>query len=188
MQSIIDNIIKDYFSIIKITAVLLLAVLAGCLLPHFFNEETVAYLKEINSWLTACLQGKETFVYSGFFNNVLSYGGILIFLWLIGCNRISAIPSVLVLVGYGLLGGIVLKTVFSLGFAYGILLFVLNILPGNIFISLGLIFQVNNNLNGVNGFAQHTYCFFISCLSVIFGCFYISFAGPKLLNVFLNLI
>ena len=188
VQSIFEDIAKNYYSIIKITFILIVAVLAGVLLPQLFSEEIVSYMDEISNWLMQCLQGKETFVYSGFVNNVLLYGSILVFLWLIGCNMIAVIPSIFVLAIYGLLEGIVFKIVFSLGFAYGILLFLLNILPANLLISFGFILQVSSNLSVDKSFSRHSTCFFLSFILIISGCFYLTFIGPKLLEIFLNFI
>ena len=183
-----NNLRLNYLQLAKLGAIMLIAVMVGLLVPSLFSADTAEYVQKISDHLLSCLTGKAEFVYSGFVKNLLLYGSILLLLWLIGFGGIAVLPAIAIMLSYGILLGIGINIVFSLGFGYGVLLFVLNMLPANLLIAVALILAVNHIMTGSGSFSDYTAGFAVSLILLVIACWYFSFAGPFLLNLFIKLI
>ena len=183
-----NNFRINYHQLSKLGAIMLIAVLVGLLVPSLFSADTAEYVQKVSDHLLSCLTGKDELIYSGFVKNLLIYGFILLLMWLMGFGGIAVVPAIAIMLGYGVLLGIGISIVFSLGFGYGVLLFVLNMLPGNLLIAAALILAVNNIMTGSDSFSDYTAGFVVSLILLVIACWYFSFAGPFLLNLFIKLI
>lgn len=188
VRGLVKLLKNNYQEQLKLWLIFAIAVIVGALLPSVFSAETKEIIDEITDMLNACLGGTQDFCYVGFWHIFLFYGIILGLLWLVGFNRIAAVPSLAALLGFGVLLGISVNIVFSPGFAYGMMLLILSILPGNLLIAAALVLAVANIMQGSHSFSEYSYGFLLPLILVIVACWYMTWAGPLLLDFFISLI
>lgn len=184
----VNTLKNNYREQLKLWLIFIIAVMVGALLPSVFSEETKEFIAEITETLSACLGGTQDFRYAGFVSSFLPYGVILAVLWLVGFNKIAVAPSLMILLGFGVLLGISVNIVFTLGFAYGVLLLILNLLPADFLIAAALVMAVANIMQGSRSFSEYSSGFVLPVVLVVVACWYMTWAGPLLLNFFINLI
>ncbi|MGI5825311.1 MAG: hypothetical protein ACOX7J_07055 [Bacillota bacterium] len=188
VQDMISAVRNDYWQIMKLGALFAASVIVGSMTPSLFSEETRAFMADLSEQLLAGIQGSAELTASGFLSVFIVYAVIMLVLWMAGGSRIGAAAGVAVLLGFGIILGIGLNIVFSLGFAYGVLLFVLSMLPGDALIAVAFILAINNIGRGSGNFLNYTYGFLPSLILIFVACWYLSFAGPFLLNFVISLI
>ena len=184
----VSSVKKNIYKILKLCLWLVLGVAAGCLLPTLFSADTKEIADKISAGILSGLQGGAELHRVCFWGEFLPYALIVAVLWLTGGGRFGAFPAMTALFVYGVLWGIGINIVFALSFAYGMLVFLLCILPGNLMIAgaLILIIIITGEQNG--GFAGYSYSFIAPLLMVLAGCWYLVFGGPFLLNFVIKLI
>ena len=185
---LVNTLKNNYKEQLKLWLIFAIAVMVGVLLPGVFSEEMTEFIGEITEILRSCLGGAQDFTYVSFAGSLLPYGIILALLWLAGYNKIAVAPGLAVLLGFGVLLGISVNIVFTLGFAYGVLLLILNLLPANFLIATALVLAVANIMQGSRSFSEYSYGFLLPLILVVVACWYMTWAGPLLLNFFISLI
>ena len=188
LRYIFSDFRNDFPKILKPCLLFVLAVLAGCLLPSLFSADTKALAGDISGQLLAGIQGKSQLNRICFWGEFLPYGLLVLVLWLSGGGRFGIIPATATLLGFGLLWGIGINLVFSMGFAYGILVFLICMLPGNLLIAAAFVLIIIIILRQDHNYLRYSYDFLVPLVMVFAACWYLVFAGPHLLNLVIKLI
>lgn len=174
--------------LLKAVFFFVMAVAVGVLLPTVLPADMLEGLRDTAGRLQESLRQPEQLVPMDFFSLLMGYGCGLFLLWLSGGSRLGTAPAFFLLLGYGCLLGITLRIVFSLGFAYGILIFLIAMLPGNFLILLSFLLAFLPILHQEEDFLRYTCGFLPSLLCVCLAAIYWALLGPLLFKEIIGLI
>ncbi len=188
VQQTISTLKNHETFLLKAVLCFAIAVVIGVFLPTVLPLGAVSVLRDTAAQLQEALKQPEQLVPLDFFSVLIGYGCGLLLLWLSGGSRLGTLPAFFLLLCYGCLLGVALRIVFSLGFAYGVLIFLLSMLPGNFLILLAVLFAFLPILRQEEDFLRYTCGFLPSLLCVFFAGIYWAFIGPVLFQGIMRLI
>lgn len=188
VRDMISEMRKDYIFIMKIGIFFLFVVIIGILVPSVFPEDLKNYIADINELLLSGLQGNTELSVVGFLRIFCMYMFFILILWLTGSSRLGMFTALGILIILGLIFGIGINIIFSLGFAYGMLLFLTSMLLGYLLISSAFILVVYHIHKEKKDLLNYSYGFVLPIILIFVACWYLVFAGPLILDFILNLI